>query len=136
MKNQYPIPTVRLIVPNTDNHVLILRRPLSGFAGGQWCLPGGKVDYGVTVQETVINELAEETSLVCTEVKFLYYQDSLPMSPGAMHCINLYFQCRVSGVVRLNEEASEFAWIGPGELDRYAITFRNDWALKRFWTIE
>jgi 8-oxo-dGTP diphosphatase len=160
MDNRYPIPTVRLIVPDPDNHVLILKRSPSGYsgvqwcfpgvrhpcfsedyspseyAGGQWCLPGGKVDYGFTVQETVTKELAEETSLVCTEAKFLFYQDSLPMESGGMHCINFYFQCRVSGAVHLNEESSEFAWIGLDELDRYSITFRNDWALKRFWKIE
>jgi ADP-ribose pyrophosphatase YjhB (NUDIX family) len=162
MSWQYPVPAVRLIIPNSDNQVLILRRAFLPFAqwlycfpgvpnplfvdypeyysptknpGGRWCLPGGNVDYDVTLEEAVIKELAEETSLECTEAKFLYYQDSLPLKAGGTQCINFYFECRVSGTVQLNEESSEFAWIGPDELDQYRLTFRNDWGLKRFWGI-
>jgi hypothetical protein len=50
-----------------------------------------------------------------------------------MHCINLYFECSVSGDVKLNPESSEWAWITPDELDRYEIVFRNDEALRRYW---
>lgn len=64
---------------------------------------------------------------------FFFYQDSLPLAPGGMHCINLYLECGVEGDVSLNSESSAFAWIGPGDLKNYGITFGNDEALRWYW---
>jgi len=131
--NAFPIPVVRLIIKNAKDEVLILRRAGSAHATGFWCLPGGKVDYCDTVEESAVRELQEETSLVCNSLRFLFYQDSLPPEPGGMHCINLYFACAVSGTVVLNNESSEFSWISREDIDEYEIAFRNDLALVRYW---
>jgi len=129
----FPIPVVRLIVKDVQGRALILRRANSAHATGDWCLPGGKVDYGDTVEESAMRELEEETSLVCHSLRFLFYQDSLPPKPGEMHCINLYFECTVSGTILLNKESSEFVWVSPADLDNYKIAFRNGLALLRYW---
>ena len=129
----YPVPVVRLIVPNASGRVLVLRRANSAYAPGGWCLPGGKVDFGDTVEKTVIKELFEETTLECRASRFLFWQDSLPAHPDDMHCINMYFECETTGDVALNEESSELAWIGPGELESHALVFRNDEGLRRYW---
>jgi len=129
----HPVPVVRLIITDSGGRVLVLRRENTSHASGEWCLPGGKVDYGETVEESIVKEIREETSLICTSARFLFYQDSLPMKPGGMHCINLYFECRVEGTIRLNEESSEHAWISQGDMPRYALTFRNDEGLMRYW---
>ena len=131
--NAFPIPVVRLIIKNAKDEVLILRRAGSAHATGFWCLPGGKVDYCDTVEESAVRELQEETSLVCNSLRFLFYQDSLPPEPGGMHCINLYFECAVSGTLVLNNESSEFAWISREDIDEYEIAFRNDVALLNYW---
>lgn len=129
----YPVPVVRLIIPNAEGRVLILKRQNCEYAPGKWCLPGGKIDYGDTVEETVSRELFEETALTCTSMKFLFLQDSLPIAEGKMHCLNLYFECTVKGEIVLNEESSDYAWIGPSEMERYDIAFRHDLGLIRFW---
>ena len=128
-----PVPVVRLIVPDPSGRVLVLQRAADSTDGGRWCLPGGKVDYGDTVEQAAARELEEETSLRATSLRFLFYQDSLPPAPGRMHCINLCFECAAEGEVALNEESTAAAWIGPGDLDRYAFSFRNDEALIRYW---
>lgn len=132
-ESAFPIPVVRLIISDTRGRVLLLRRQGIGYATGSWCLPGGKVDYGDTVELTVKKELAEETALECRSVRFLFFQDSLPATAGRMHCINLYFECAVSGTIRLNEESSEFAWVGLEQMGEYDIAFRNDEGLKMYW---
>ena len=133
MEDEHPIPIVRLIITDADGRVLVLRRDNTSHASGEWCLPGGKVDYGETVEESIVKEIREETSLNCTASRFLFYQNSLPMTPGGMHCINLYFECEVEGAVRLYEESRAHAWISKGDLPRYALTFRNDEGLIRYW---
>ena len=128
-----PTPIVRLIVRNDAGRVLILRRASTGHAHGAWCLPGGKVDYGEIVEAAAARELREETALGVRDLRFLFYQDSLPTGPGEMHGINLYFEGTAVGTVALTPEASAYAWIGPADLDRYALVFRNDEGLRRYW---
>jgi 8-oxo-dGTP pyrophosphatase MutT (NUDIX family) len=124
---------VRLIVPDASGRVLVLKRAPDSTEGGRWCLPGGKMDYGDTVEQAAMRELQEETSLRSTNLRFLFYQDNLPPAPGRMHCVTLYFECSVEGEVVLNEESIEAAWISPGELARFHLAFRNDEALVRYW---
>jgi len=131
-----PIPVVRLIVPDTTGRVLVLQRAADSTDGGRWCLPGGKIDYGDTVEQAAARELQEETSLQATDLRFLFFQDSLPPAPGRMHCINLYFRCAVQGEVVLNDESVAAAWIGPEDLTSYQLSFRNDEALSRFWATD
>jgi len=128
-----PVITVRLIVKNKDEQVLILRRPLNSHGAGGWCLPGGKVDFGDTVEATVSKELDEETTLQCKQKRFLFYQDSLPNETSSMHVVNLYFECEVQGEVRLNEESSEYRWISKDDMAGCKFVFRNGEGLDRYW---
>ena len=129
----YPVPVVRLIIPDEYRRILILRRQGGTHATNRWCLPGGKVDYGGTVRETVTKELREETNLECLSANFLFYQDGLPPAPGEMHCINLYFACRTKGDITLNDESSAFAWLDPVDVDEYHLAFGHDEGLRLYW---
>lgn len=131
--NLFPIPVVRLILTDAHGRVLLLKRVMTKYAEGFWCLPGGKVDYGQTVAESIKNELREETGLICEKYNFLFYQDSLPLKNQEIHCINLYFECAWTGKIRLNEESCDFVWVAHSELGGYAIAFKNDLALKEYW---
>ena len=126
-----PVPIVRLVVRDDDGRVLLLRRAATAYAEGQWSLPGGKVDYGDTLEEAARRELREETDLECDDLRFLFIQDSLPGEPGGMHCINIYFEGQARGELRLNPESSDTAWIGPDDLHRHTIAFHNDEGLLR-----
>ena len=131
--NAFPVPVVRLIITDKAGKVLLLKRQNTDYANGSWCLPGGKVEYGQTIVQAISKELIEETSLTCSEPRFLFYQDSLPTQPGEMHCINFYFQCDVSGKIILNDESSDFAWVKEEDFGKYDVAFKNDLALKRYW---
>src|ERR1017187_9778367 len=128
-----PIPVVRLIVLDSLRRVLILKRAIGGMGGGCWCLPGGKIDYGETAEQAASRELEEEIGLTPTALRFVCYQDSLPIAPGKMHCINLYFECTAERKPILNGESTESAWIGPADLKNYEIAFRNNLGLERYW---
>jgi mutator protein MutT len=129
----HPIPVVRLIISDSEGRVLLLKRTNTEYSQGEWCLPGGKIDYGETIEHAIFKELQEETSLTVTSSRFLFYQDSLPKVEGKMHCINLYFECAVEGEIKLNDESGEYAWISPDDIDKYEIAFRNDEGLRRYW---
>jgi len=134
MSTDAPVPTVRLIIRDGQGRVLILRRPEGSHGEGGWCLPGGKVDFGDTVEDTVDKELFEETQLACTGKRFLFYQDSPPNEHSEMHVINFYFECDVDGEICINDESSQYAWTTRSELKDHAMVFKNDEALQRYWT--
>src|SRR5688572_21012508 len=105
----FPIPVVRPILPDEQKRVLLLKRT-GGPHGGDWCLPGGKIDYGKTLEEVIRDELKQETDLDLKSFHFFFIQDSLPAQTGDTHYLNLYFKCRWNGSVTLNYESSAHIW--------------------------
>jgi 8-oxo-dGTP diphosphatase len=124
---------VRAIICDEDNRVLIIKRGNTSYGYDKWCLPGGKVDFGVSVLENLAKEIDEETSLQCLESEFLFYLDTLPSPETDLHYVSLVFYCKVSGEVKLNDESLDHTWISKDELDNYEFVFDNDEALRRYW---
>ena len=54
--------TVAVIIEFPNNKILLVKRGTVVFKG-YWALPGGRVDAGETVEETVVREVKEETGL-------------------------------------------------------------------------
>ncbi len=127
----YPGVAVRAIITDEQEQILFLRRQNTHYNNSQWCLPGGKVEFGQTVEEAVIREVAEETSLCCLGCRFLFYEDSLPNIENKDHYINFYFTCRTSGQVVLNDESAAFAWVRLEEMANYALVFGQREAVER-----
>ncbi len=54
--------TATAIIPFPPNKILLIKRltvPFNGF----WALPGGRVNKGETVEQTIVREVKEETNL-------------------------------------------------------------------------
>ncbi len=129
---QRPVVAIRAIVLDRQGRVLLLKRSNSEYGEGQWCLPGGKLDYNDTPENTLEKELREETGMAVSNPSFLFYQNSLPLQPGKMHCLNLYFACSCAGQVTLNEESSEFVWVSPQKALEYKPVFGAEEAIRRW----
>ena len=54
--------TSTAIIPYPDNKILLIKRNTHPFIGF-WALPGGRMDPGETIDQTVIREVKEETGL-------------------------------------------------------------------------
>ena len=129
----FPVPIVRIIVEDDAGRVLIIKRGDTTYAPRQWCLPGGKVEYGETVEEAARRELEEETCLRAESLRFLFYQDSPAIAPGAMQCVNLYFKATTLGKPRITNEARDLAWVTPVTLDTFDMALMNAEGIREYW---
>ena len=106
-----------------DGRVLLIRRgkpPLFR----QWTIPGGTVELGETLQEAVVREMREETSLSVQPLGVLTVFDRIEREGEEVryHFVIVDFLCRASaGEARAGSDALEVAWVRPQDLPAYAL---------------
>ena len=65
---KYTGKTATAIIPFPGNRILLVKRDTVPFKG-YWALPGGRMDPGETVEQTIVREVKEETGLDVTVVR-------------------------------------------------------------------
>jgi len=60
--------TATAIIPFPPDKILLIKRKTVPFKG-YWALPGGRVDPGETVEQTIVREVKEETGLDVTLIR-------------------------------------------------------------------
>lgn len=78
-----------------DNKILMVREK----ADGDWALPGGWGDIGLTPSEVAIKEVKEESGFDVKAVKLLGVLDKKnhPHPPSAYHVYKIFIQCEIIG---------------------------------------
>ena len=106
--------TLKAVVLNDKNQVLLLRRAKKTMNGGKWDLPGGHIDAGETIEEAIKREVKEETGLsvemgdVIRVVEFEKDHELFKHEKRGMR----FVARRSSGEVKLNKkEHDKFEWL-------------------------
>lgn len=73
--SQYPIPAVGVFVFH-ENGIYMIKKG-RGIFKDQWCTPGGKIEYGENIMDTVHREVLEETNLEIENIKFITYEQTI-----------------------------------------------------------
>lgn len=121
---RHPILGVGAIIFRRDRVLLIERGkpPLKGF----WSLPGGAVETGERLEESVRREVLEETGLVIKPVRlFTIFERIMRDDRGEAeyHYVLLDYLCRVTGgTLKAASDVSRVAWVPRTALSRYKIT--------------
>ena len=114
-EQQFPEPTVGAFIFNTNGELLLLK---SHKWPGKYVVPGGHVELGERIEETVIREAKEETGLDVYDLEFINFQQFIydPAFWKQRHFIFFDYACKTEDIkVILNDEAEEFVWINPRE---------------------
>ncbi len=105
-----------------DGNLLLVRRARSP-GKGFWSLPGGRVEFGESLETALKREVMEETALVIDVEALAGWREVLPQKDGGGHYVIMPFAARwVSGETRLNDELDDFKWITPDHLNGLQVT--------------
>lgn len=78
-----------------------------------WELPGGRMEFGETAEETLRREMLEETGLIVKPIKLL---DTWNLIKEDYQIAGIIYLCQLEeGEVRLSDEHDAFKWISTDE---------------------
>ena len=107
----FPEPTVGAFIFNQAGELLLLK---SHKWPGMYVVPGGHVELGERIKQTVIRESREETGLDVYDIEFINFQEFIydPSFWKPKHFIFFDYACRTDSTdVQLNDEAEEYVWV-------------------------
>ena len=127
MKKEYPkhpIVGVGAIIKQ-NGKILIVRRG-SEPGKGKWSVPGGLVELGETVKQTVVREVKEECGLDVEVDKLIDVVDSMTFDENGKlkyHFVILDFFVKLKGgELKPGDDAKEALWVPLEEVEKYDLT--------------
>ena len=104
-----PILAVDAVIRDSEHKVVFVRRRYPPYQG-YWALPGGKVEYGETVEAALTREVKEETGLD-VEPQGLVGVFSDPSRDPRGHVVTIVFHVAiVGGTLQASSDALDVKW--------------------------
>ncbi|MBW4556819.1 MAG: NUDIX hydrolase [Trichormus sp. ATA11-4-KO1] len=111
---RHPITGTSIIPILPDGRIVLIRRRDDGC----WALPGGMVDWGEDIPQTVHRELIEETGLELVKITRLVGVYSSPDRDPRIHSICVVVEAEVRGTMEIQDrmEVMEIQAFPPNSL--------------------
>lgn len=91
-----------------DNKFLAMYKLIDGRK--RWNLPGGRMEFGETAEETLAREIWEELGIVVKPIKLIDTWDYKPSED--FHTTGIIYHCKIaSGEINISDEHDGFEWI-------------------------
>ncbi len=108
------------------NGKILLEKRKNDPGRGKWSIPGGLVELGETVEQTVIREVKEETGLKVEKPELIDVVDNITRDSNGeikYHFVIIdYFVKLKGGTLRARSDAEELRWIAFDEVEKYDLT--------------
>lgn len=105
---------------DTDNRILLARRPAGKAMAGLWEFPGGKVETGETPEDTLVRELAEELG-IATEKPCLAPLTFASHAYDEFHLLMPLYVCRKYRGIPVAREGQQLKWVRASALRDYPM---------------
>lgn len=128
--------TVKALVVNDKNEVLLVRRAPNIFRGNTYDIPGGFLDRDETTEDCALRELREETGIT-GEVEFLFRINDSPNRPkeDRQNVDFIYIVKPLGGTLSVDEEGASVGWFSEKDLppeEEFAFDHRGKSILHYF----
>jgi 8-oxo-dGTP diphosphatase len=91
--------------------------------GDLWELPGGRMEYGETIEETLHREIKEETNLDIIPTRIL---NSWDLIEDNRQISGIIYLCELkSNSIVLSDEHSDYEWFSTSEIDKLYPVFSD-----------
>jgi mutator protein MutT len=93
---------------------------------GKWSIPGGLVELGEDVEQTVVREVKEETGLEVEKPSVIDIVDNITRDSNGdirYHFVIVdYFVKLKGGLLKAQSDAEELRWVALDEVEKYDLT--------------
>ena len=107
-----------------DNKLLLIKRKNEPFKN-KWALPGGFVEYGEKVEDSVIREVFEETSLKTKIINFFNVYSDPDRDPRGHTITLVYLLKEIGGKLKGRDDASEAKFFDLNNLPNLAFDHKK-----------
>jgi 8-oxo-dGTP diphosphatase len=125
-----PVLVVDVIIPDMEGKVFVLSRghkPFKRF----WCLPGGILEYGETVEHAAIREVREETQMEVMIDRVLGVFSRAGRDPRGHYISVVLVAFPTDAVPHTTDEALAFLHLQPGS--KVDMAFDHASILESYW---
>ncbi|MEM3597194.1 MAG: NUDIX hydrolase [Candidatus Bathyarchaeia archaeon] len=127
VKRLYPKqPVVGVGAVIIQNGKILLEKRKSEPGRGKWSIPGGLVELGESVSQTVVREVAEETGLEVYEPELIDIVDNVVRDENGevkYHFVIIDFFVKLKGgELKAQSDAEELRWVPLSEVEKYDLT--------------
>ena len=106
---------------STNKVVLQYRSPERYKKWSGYAFPGGHIEEGESLVESVIREIYEETGLTIVDPKLVAVKD-WPLDEGGRYIVFCYKATEFTGQLRSSEEG-EVSWVEKDQLDQLDLSY-------------
>jgi len=121
---KHPMVGVGAIIVRNGKILIVKRKSEPG--KGRWSVPGGLVELGETVGQTVVREVKEECNLNVEVDRLIDVVDSLTKDEEGnikYHFVILDFFVKLKGgELKAGDDAEEARWVPLEEVEKYNLT--------------
>jgi len=127
VKRLYPKqPIVGVGAVVLSNGKILLEKRKSEPEKGKWSIPGGLVELGESVEDTVIREVKEETGLDVEKPEHIEVVDNIVRDDNGnvkYHFVIIDYLAKLKGgTVKAASDAEELRWVTLDEVEKYDLT--------------
>ncbi len=129
-QQRFPHPTVGALIFEPEGKMLLVK---SHKWRGKYVVPGGHIEVGEKMTETLLREVKEETGLDVHDPQFICFQEFIFDDAfwKERHFIFFDFACKTdSSQVTLNDEAESYLWAALDEALRLPIDSYTETAIR------
>ena len=111
------------LVEDLENGKVVLqyRSPERYKKWSGYAFPGGHIEEGESLAESVIREVYEETGLTITDPKLVAVKD-WPLDEGGRYIVFCYKATEFTGQLRSSEEG-EVSWVEKDQLEKLDLSY-------------
>lgn len=129
---QFPLLTVGALVESYQKQILIVETTKWN---GTWGVPGGKVDWGESMENALIREFKEEVALDLINIRFALLQEAILdkqfHKPAHFALVNFFAHTKNEEIIP-NHEIVKWAWVSPQKAFEYPLNSYTKILIKMF----